>query len=164
MKIINGLGPSLLILALCAGVSQAEVITLNGRTHCHTGSSVNGVTRMLSAGTHYLTLSGAYSFWSSDGQNGGLEWITNVRVHDLSSGATHAFGSGNGFEASAAAAAAAVAGLVFEFEMPEAGDVRFYLRDGGGCGDNRGNVHVDLDDPAVPAERQTWSSLKTAYR
>jgi len=68
------------------------------------------------------------------------------------------------FEDSAAAAEAAVSGLVFEFTMPVAGDVRFYIADGGGCGDNRGNVYVTLDDPAVPAARRTWSALKAGYR
>lgn len=162
MRNTTTLLPALLLLAVAP--AHAESFTVHGRNNCHASGPANGVVRTLGAGTHYVTLSGAVSYWSSDWENGGQTWITYVRVHVLDTGEIHNFNSGSGWEPTAAAAEAAVAGTVFQFDLAASGDVSFVVNDGGGCGDNRGGVVVTLDDPAVAGEARSWSALKSAYR
>jgi hypothetical protein len=153
------------MLLACVGTSRAgDVFTVHGRNNCNTTGSANGITRTLAAGTHYFTIDGAVSFWSSDGQNGGNTWVVTLRVYDLATGTVHPFGGGVGFLPTATDADASVDGVVFEFDLPQAADVRFVVNDGGGCGDNRGTMIITLDDPAVPVEGATWSTLKATYR
>ncbi len=154
------------ILILQAGAAMAgDVFQVHGLSNCNASANgANGVERTLAAGTHYFTLSGAISNWSSNNQNGGLTWVTIVYVYDMSTGESQPFWSETWYKATPTAAAADVAGTVFEFELATETTVRFVTIDTGGCGDNRGAVTVDLDDQAVSIENSSWSLLKTTYR
>ncbi len=154
------------ILILQTGAAMAgDVFPVHGLNNCSESmSGANGVVRTLSAGTHYFTLSGAASNWSSDNQNGGLTWLTFVYVYDVSTGDSELFWSESVRRATAAAAAADVAGTVFSFDLATSSTVRFVIVDTGGCWDNRGAVTVDLDDQAVATASSSWSMLKAIYR
>lgn len=147
-------------IAMAIPVAAQDVFNVSGSGNC--GGPGAGVTRALAAGTHYVTLSGAMSNWSSNGNNGGNTWITRIRVRDLSTGTDYTFASG-GWQPTPVAAAASVAGMVFEFPLATAATVSFFFPDTP-CGDNRGTVTVSLDDPVVPVASAHWGTIKSSYR
>lgn len=151
------------LAALLAGpVSAQDVFNVQGNNHCPNPG--NGVSRFLSAGIHYVTLTGGVSYWSWDGDNGGKTWVSYVIVRDLSSGVDYSLNPGTGWQPTRAASEAQNAGVVYTFEMAAAGEARFYISDGGGCGDNRSYVTVTLDDLTVENSASTWGALKSTYR
>lgn len=156
-------------VALCvtfaAAPAQAQSFVLNGVTHCG-GNLTNpevGVHFNLPAGTHNVQwVSGAYSLWSSNGENGGNTWIAVARAYVYATGETITFGSTDGFQPTSSAAEAGALGT-YPITLTTASQVSFYLSDGGGCGDNRGNITLQLESP-VPTVPATWGAIKGLYR
>jgi len=87
-----------------------------------------------------------------------------VKVVDVASSMEYHLGAGTGFQATRVLAAAETAGMIFTFDLAAPGEVRFFIKDGGGCGDNRSSVTVTLDDLSVPDKAQSWGALKSIYR
>ena len=151
-----------LLLLLAAGAQAQDVFTVDGRNNC--GGPEAGVTRVLAAGDHHFTMSGAMSNWGTNAENGGLSWLAWIRVHDSVSGTTTNYGAGTGRRATSAQAAADVAGTVFEFTLAAEATVSFFFTDTP-CSDNRGSITVTLDDPFVVAtQASSWGVIKATYR
>lgn len=140
-----------LLAGLVAPVAADTVFSIHGRNDCATQPWADGPSLMLDAGVHPLAYqSGAWSLWNSDGQNGGQTWVTGVYAYvHATAEAVPLFGTG--FHPSQASAQAAAAGLLAELDLPMSSQVTFYVQDGGGCGDNRGQVTLALLDQVVAA-------------
>lgn len=140
-----------LLTGLAAPVAANTVFNVHGRNHCDDQPWANGPTFELGAGTHLVEYqAGAWSLWNNDGQNGGQTWVTSMRAYVHATGETLPM-FGTGFHPTQAAAQAAAVGLLFELELAQSSSVSFFVQDGGGCGDNRGQVTLALLDQTAAA-------------
>jgi hypothetical protein len=153
-----------LVVACALGLPAlaiAQTITLHGADDC--GSISAGQTVTLPPGDHYVEwTAGAYSLWSSDGQNGGNTWIAVAQVFRHAEGDTITIGSPGTFYPTQAAAEAAALGS-YPLTVTSPGDITFWLSDGGGCGDNRGTITLNVLMP-VPVSPASWGRVKAVYR
>jgi len=149
------------IALACPALAQYQTVAINAQATCGNAYE-NGVAVNLGAGIHYLTLTGAFSNWNVNTENGGNAWITLARARVSATGDTYNYSAGTGWKASPTAAAAEVAGMVFELTLATAGQVVFATIDNP-CGDNRGTVYVTIDDP-VGVESRSWGTLKAMHR
>jgi len=81
-------------------------------------------------------LDGAYSLWSSDGQNGGNTWVPAVRLPVVETGDVITLGETGTWYPSQTSAEAIVVGSTTTLELLAESEIVFYQPDGGGCGDN----------------------------
>jgi hypothetical protein len=106
-------------------------------------------------------VAGAWSLWSSDGQNGGEHGsLTRARIN--ATGEVVIIGPGGGFYPTSIGGSSSV-GTVWNLDLTSAGTVTFFVTDGGGCGDNRGTVTLRIIEPPVSVDPASWGRIKAIY-
>lgn len=152
----------MLTLFLTGSPALAQLnVVVSADSHC--GTAPNGQTLQLPAGTHEITLDGAYSVWSSDISNNGNTWITGVRAHISGAPDDELLYAESSWQSTPELAAAEVSGMVFDLSLTTDTDVTFYVFDAG-CGDNRGSVTVTVNVPTVAVDQSDWGLIKRLYR
>ncbi len=153
---------ALSLLLVTAAAGNAQVFTLDGVGNCPDQN--NGVTFNLSAGTVNIEwVSGAYSLWSNNGENNGFTWVAVVRAYVHATGDVISFGDPSSTFYLSHLFAETVGQGTYALTIPATGPVTFYLSDGGGCGDNRGIITLELLS-TVPTLEKTWGAIKALYQ
>ncbi len=154
-------------LSLCmASPTYATQVSVQGLGHCSSppGPTPGAPTLTLPAGvSHVEWISGAWSLWSSNGENGGLTWVGAVRAYIHATAEHVVIGPGSGYYASVGAVEAVTVGSITNLTLSVPSQVTFFVTDGGGCGDNRGTVVLDVTEAPVPVASTTWGRLRTLY-
>jgi len=160
-----------LLALLATPASAQDIFTVDAKVNCGSQLSSVAVSRLLAAGTHTFTLSGAWSPFGSNGANSGNSWGMYMYVQIAATGEVLTFAAAPAWYPTPEAADAAADGVVFTFDLATDSVVRFYNPDAqlnnnnnGICGDNRGAVIVALDGTPLATEESTWGTLKVMFR
>ncbi len=140
-----------LVHLLSGSVLADETFMVNPASNCGQTPYFGGPTYFLEAGLNPIRWeSGGHSYWSSDAQSGGTAWRATIQGYVHATGDMLSWSTGLQYP-SLAAASADASGEVFDFELPVASLVTFFIFDTP-CGDNRGSITLTLlDDPTAGA-------------